>query len=344
MEYESKEITEEFNIEIAPQNEKQNNTQPKRKQLKKKQKEEKQKSYELPSTAPFQLNQQQSRDYLGFGDPELEFKKYHDFLGVTLSTIELLEFRKNPINDRIRGSFLGLAWGDAFGCPMEGWRDRNIQKHFPSETLAESYNFHSIFEEFGIKKLKRLRPLGLHSDDTQQCLALLNCCLSQKLNFTKKQNVEDIFILHYWANYVTAGMANKAWRGFGRNFSFAAGNLKKGVAPTVSGSNSAGIGAAMRIGPIGAVFRNNDNLLAQAAYQSALMTHNHIITASLCYAIVYAVKCLIEGKDAAYVRSVLPKQVQAQEDAFFNYLTSLPASLNEVKATQSKKRKRQKRG
>lgn len=30
--------------------------------------------------------------------------------------------------DRVRGSFLGLAWGDVFGCPVEGWRSGAIQQ------------------------------------------------------------------------------------------------------------------------------------------------------------------------------------------------------------------------
>jgi hypothetical protein len=30
--------------------------------------------------------------------------------------------------DRVRGSFLGLAWGDVFGCPVEGWRSAAISK------------------------------------------------------------------------------------------------------------------------------------------------------------------------------------------------------------------------
>jgi hypothetical protein len=31
-------------------------------------------------------------------------------------------------DDRVRGSFLGLAWGDVFGCPVEGWRSGAIQQ------------------------------------------------------------------------------------------------------------------------------------------------------------------------------------------------------------------------
>jgi hypothetical protein len=30
--------------------------------------------------------------------------------------------------ERVRGSFLGLAWGDVFGCPVEGWRAGAIRQ------------------------------------------------------------------------------------------------------------------------------------------------------------------------------------------------------------------------
>ncbi|NEO91168.1 MAG: hypothetical protein F6K56_13345 [Moorea sp. SIO3G5] len=29
--------------------------------------------------------------------------------------------------EKIKGSLLGLAWGDILGCPVEGWRGHEIQ-------------------------------------------------------------------------------------------------------------------------------------------------------------------------------------------------------------------------
>lgn len=35
--------------------------------------------------------------------------------------------------ERARGAFLGLAWGDVFGCPIEGWRANSIARVQPRD-------------------------------------------------------------------------------------------------------------------------------------------------------------------------------------------------------------------
>jgi hypothetical protein len=41
-------------------------------------------------------------------------------------------------DDRVRGSFLGLAWGDVFGCPVEGWRSGAIQQVPPVAPFSKN--------------------------------------------------------------------------------------------------------------------------------------------------------------------------------------------------------------
>ncbi|MCP4753485.1 MAG: ADP-ribosylglycohydrolase family protein [Proteobacteria bacterium] len=80
-------------------------------------------------------------------------------------------------NDRIQGALLGLAWGDALGCPVEGWNYRTVQKVYGNyENLPEAYPLEKI-QPFGEKTMRRLRPLGLHSDDTQLAMGIINICL-----------------------------------------------------------------------------------------------------------------------------------------------------------------------
>jgi ADP-ribosyl-[dinitrogen reductase] hydrolase len=75
------------------------------------------------------------------------------------------------IDDRKKGCLLGLAWGDVLGCPVEGWRDREISSVYGTYPgLPDAYPF-EVIAAMGPRKVKRLRPLGLHSDDTQQALA-----------------------------------------------------------------------------------------------------------------------------------------------------------------------------
>src|SRR5262249_39059162 len=157
-----------------------------------------------------------------------------------------------PVEDRIRGSLLGLAWGDVFGCPVEGWRSGQIQAVYGTYgRLPDAYPLERIATR-GPKTALRLRPLGLHSDDTQQGLALLHVCLAPG-GWSKEA----------WAALLVEGMRRQAWRGYGRNFSAAVAKLARGVPPEQAGSPSAGIGAVMRIGPVGALFRDDAEALAR---------------------------------------------------------------------------------
>src|SRR5262245_17623524 len=149
-------------------------------------------------------------------------------------------------DDRVRGSLLGLAWGDAFGCPVESWRTAEIEQTYGDYTdLPAEYPFDRIAPQ-GPKQLKRLRPLGLYSDDTQQCLALLHVCLSPE-GWSPAR----------WGTLLVEGASCHACRGTGRNFSAAVARLRKGTPPERAANPTAGIGAVMRIGPIGALYRDD---------------------------------------------------------------------------------------
>ena len=105
--------------------------------------------------------------------------------------------------DRIRGALLGLAWGDVLGCPVEGWDARHIRRVYGVYAdLPLAYSRQQLAGA-SAKALRRLRPLGLHSDDTQQALALLNVCLSPGGWSAAK-----------WAACLVEGMRAGAWRGY----------------------------------------------------------------------------------------------------------------------------------
>jgi len=204
------------------------------------------------------------------------------------------------IEDRIKGSLFGLAWGDIFGCPIEGWKEGEIFKVFKIyKQLPEEYPFDKISFNMGRKYLKKLRPLGLHSDDTQQCLALLNCCISSNYKWNK----------FFWCKFLKQGMATHAWRGFGKNFSLSVSNLKKGIEPERSGSPSSGIGAAMRIGPLGSLYRDNLLELEKVVWESSLITHGTLQAASLSWAVAYSVARLVTGDSVEKIRELLPSVV-----------------------------------
>ena len=203
--------------------------------------------------------------------------------------------------DRIRGALLGLAWGDVLGCPVEGWDARHIRAVYGAyDDLPSAYPARLL--RGGGVRLSRLRPLGLHSDDTQQALALLNVCLSP-----------GGWSAERWAVCLVQGMAGGAWRGYGQNFKGAVAHLARGVAPAHAGSRTAGIGAAMRIGPLGALYWDDPATLATVVMESSITTHGDIRAGAIAYAVACAVAGFVAGRSAAAIASALPGAVAAVE-------------------------------
>lgn len=210
-------------------------------------------------------------------------------------------------SERLRGALLGLAWGDVFGCPVECWMKPEISRIYGTYTdLPIAYPLNEI-RSMDATKLKRLRPLGLHSDDTQQALALINVCLAK-----------DGWSPEAWGHALVEGLRIGAWRGFGRNFSGAVHKLKKGVTPQSAGSSSAGIGSAMRIAPLGALYYDNEKLLARIVVESSLVTHGDIRAASLSYAVAWTVAEFCKGADAHGISHRLPDAVESVELEWLN--------------------------
>lgn len=198
---------------------------------------------------------------------------------------------------RKAGSLLGLAWGDVLGCPVEGWRDNEIREVYGEySSLPTKYEISRI----PIKRKRKLRPLGLHSDDTQQAMALLNV-LSR--GWSPKA----------WADFLVQGQQMGAWRGIGRNFVASLHRLRKGGSYKISGSSSAGIGAAMRIGPIGAWFADKPDQLLQVAVESTLVTHSDQRAAVFSAIVAYTVACMIEQKSVRLILSDLPAFAEEAE-------------------------------
>lgn len=204
--------------------------------------------------------------------------------------------------DRAAGSLLALAWGDTFGCPVEGWEPDLIARHYGRyEHLPERYPPSLDGTDEG--RRLRLRPLGLHSDDTQQALALVAVVLE---GFTPER----------WAEWLVAGAAAGAWRGTGPNFGAALDALRAGVAPTRSGSPSAGIGAAMRSGPLGALLADDRAALHQVAYASASVTHADLRAATTAFAVAHVVAEHVAGRRTADVVANLSHVLEEAEVAW----------------------------
>ncbi|WP_164491848.1 ADP-ribosylglycohydrolase family protein [Staphylospora marina] len=202
------------------------------------------------------------------------------------------------IEERKRGALLGLAWGDVLGCPVEGWRDREIREAYGTyDRLPETYPLERIPE----KRKKKLRPPGLHSDDTQQAMGLVLTVLSGGWSLDR------------WTRLLVDGWKRQAWRGVGRNFTAAVHRLAKGEEARRSGSPSAGIGAAMRTGPLGALISDPETRLT-VALESSLSTHSDQRAAVFAAVVAEAVSLFIGGKTPSEVPGLLSSFARKAEE------------------------------
>ena len=198
--------------------------------------------------------------------------------------------------DRARGTLLGLAWGDVLGCPIEGWRKEDVERAYGAyTTLPVEYPLDRIPTAREVRR--RLRPLGIHSDDTQQAVALIAVCLGGPWSPAR------------WAEWLVVAMQRGALRGYGRNFQQAVHKLARGSPPEHAGGTSAGIGAAMRVAPLGAIYRDKPDELAQVAMESSLVTHGDLRAGAMAFAVARSAALLIGDASAADVRARLADDV-----------------------------------
>lgn len=171
--------------------------------------------------------------------------------------------------DRVAGCLHGLLIGDALGCPVEGWSAEQIE--------AEYGRLDRMVESPG----RNWRPRGLHSDDGQQALAVLEA-ICRNPEHPELPFVELIIELRDAAPQ-RAGRFG-LHRGVGRNFRSTVRGLRSTPGrPYAHAKPSAGNGAAMRIAPVALWWRDNHPVRDRRVVQLSAVTHTDLrgITAAL---------------------------------------------------------------
>lgn len=154
--------------------------------------------------------------------------------------------------DRFAGCLLGLAVGDALGAHFEAQPPEFIARRYP--TVA------ALFDD---------PPEGryCYTDDTQMAIGvaetLVSCGCIDEAEICRR----------FAANYIAS-------RGYGRGArvvldAMAEGGDHKYWAENLFPGGSHGNGAAMRVAPVGLMFRNDRPRLWEQARLSALPTHVH---------------------------------------------------------------------
>jgi ADP-ribosyl-[dinitrogen reductase] hydrolase len=190
--------------------------------------------------------------------------------------------------DRLIGSVLGLAVGDALGAPVEGWSARQISEQFG--TLMH-------YADTG-------RLPGAYTDDAQQALCIADVLLERgefdpdalAARFVRlAEPVNDLGDAYFGA-----------FRGAGPGFRESVQALRQGTSWRASGKPSAGNGAAMRVAPLATFYSARRFApFRTAVFESAWITHTDPRALSTAFMIAYSVVHAINRGDDFHPESYL---------------------------------------
>jgi poly(ADP-ribose) glycohydrolase ARH3 len=155
------------------------------------------------------------------------------------------------LQSRFEGCLLGLAVGDALGAKFEAHPAEAIRARFPTVAHLVGYPKEEIW----------------YTDDTQMAIGVAETLAAQG------RIVEEHLCRAFVANYVPS-------RGYGRGARAVLEAMEEGrdhrqVAEKYFPGGSYGNGAAMRVAPVGLLFRDDRRRLWEEARASALPTHLH---------------------------------------------------------------------
>jgi poly(ADP-ribose) glycohydrolase ARH3 len=155
------------------------------------------------------------------------------------------------LKERFEGCLFGLAVGDALGAKFEAQSAEGIRTRFPSADQLIAYPQEEIW----------------YTDDTQMAIGICEALIE------KSEIVEDVLCRAFVANYVPS-------RGYGRGARAILEAMEddgdyRQVAERHFPGGSFGNGAAMRVAPVGLLFRDDLDVLREQARLSALPTHLH---------------------------------------------------------------------
>jgi poly(ADP-ribose) glycohydrolase ARH3 len=155
------------------------------------------------------------------------------------------------LKGRFEGCLLGLAVGDALGGKFEAQSSDAIRARFSTAEQLIAYPQEEIW----------------YTDDTQMAIGVAEALAE------RGEVVEDVLCRAFVSNYVPS-------RGYGRGARAVLDAMEDGrnyrqVANEHFPGGSFGNGAAMRVAPVGLVFRDDRRRLWEQARLSALPTHRH---------------------------------------------------------------------
>jgi poly(ADP-ribose) glycohydrolase ARH3 len=224
------------------------------------------------------------------------------------------------LQDRFRGCLLGLAVGDALGGKFEAQSADAIRARFPTAEALIGYPQEEIW----------------YTDDTQMAIGVAEALVAAG------EVVEERLCQAFVANYVPS-------RGYGRGARAVLEAMEEGrdyraVAERYFPGGSFGNGAAMRVAPVGLLFRDDRRRLWEQARLSALPTHLHPLGIEgaqlLALAVAHSSQTDRFDRDAFFAELLSacesgPYRARIEEAAGAQLPSNLPRLGNGIEALES---------
>ncbi len=153
--------------------------------------------------------------------------------------------------ERFEGCLIGLAIGDAMGAKFEAQSAESIRARFPSVERLIAYPRDEIW----------------YTDDTQMMIGVCEALIE------RGEIVEEVLCRAFVTNYHPS-------RGYGSGARAVLEAMEEGldsrpIAESYFPGGSFGNGAAMRVAPVGLLFRDDRKRLREQTRLSSLPTHRH---------------------------------------------------------------------
>lgn len=212
-----------------------------------------------------------------------------------------------PLWDRVAGCLHGLLVGDALGCPVEGWTAAEIRAEF------------GVLQDMAEVPGHRWRPRGLHSDDGQQALAVLDAICKNP------ERPELGFVAAMIALRDAAPQQAGRWglhRGVGQNFRH---TIRKFQAtgsqdPFAHATVTAGNGAAMRVAAVGLWWRDDPETRDLRAASLSAVTHADLRGIAAAQALAAAIAHNLVAEPRPILNNRLVDEVVEAESRAANLL------------------------
>jgi ADP-ribosylglycohydrolase len=163
------------------------------------------------------------------------------------------------VNDKIKGSIVGLACGDALGAPVEFMNQTELLTQYGAKGITD------LEESYGVQ--------GAYTDDTQMTIATAGGIIAARAVECPGLSVDPVpYIYGAYIEWRRGQFDPANNRGPGNT---CLSSLSSGVAGTSTEpiNNSKGCGGVMRVAPIGLVYSGNKAW--RYGLESAALTHGH---------------------------------------------------------------------